>query len=33
MQAENVWALICLLVMLWLQSRGQVEDDAAGEAS
>jgi undecaprenyl-diphosphatase len=29
----GVWALICLLVMLWLQSRGQVEDDAAGEAS
>lgn len=29
----GVWALICLLVMLWLQSRGQVEDDAAGEAN
>jgi undecaprenyl-diphosphatase len=29
----GVWALICLLVMLWLQSRGQVEYDAAGEAN
>jgi undecaprenyl-diphosphatase len=29
----GAWALICLLVMLWLQSRGEVEDDAAGEAS
>jgi len=29
----GVWALICLLVMLWLQSRGQVEDDAAGRAN
>ena len=28
----GLWALICLLVMLWLQSRGQVEDDAAGQA-
>jgi undecaprenyl-diphosphatase len=26
----GVWALLCLLVMQWLQSRGQVEDDAAG---
>jgi len=29
----GVWALICLLVMLSLQSRGQVEDDAAGKAN
>jgi undecaprenyl-diphosphatase len=28
----GVWALICLLVMLWLQSRGEVEGDAAGNA-
>jgi undecaprenyl-diphosphatase len=28
----GLWALLCLLVMLWLQSRGQVEDDAAGQA-
>jgi hypothetical protein len=27
-----LWALLCVLVMLWLQSRGQVEDDAAGPA-
>jgi undecaprenyl-diphosphatase len=25
----GVWALICLLVMQWLQARGQVEDEAA----
>jgi len=29
----GVWALICLLIMLWLQSRGQVEDDATGKAN
>lgn len=29
----GVWALICLVVMLWLQSRGQVEDDARGRAN
>jgi len=29
----GVWALICLLVMRWLQSRGQVEADAPGKAS
>jgi undecaprenyl-diphosphatase len=23
----GLWALVCLMVMLWLQSRGQVEDD------
>ena len=28
----GVWALICLLVMQWLQTRGQVEGDPAGEA-
>jgi undecaprenyl-diphosphatase len=28
----GVWALLCLLVMGWLQARGQVEDDPAGEA-
>jgi len=28
----GLWALLCVLVMLWLQSRGQVEDDAAGPA-
>ena len=28
----GVWALICLLVMGWLQARGQVEDETAGEA-
>lgn len=28
----GVWALICLLVMQWLQMRGQVEGDPAGEA-
>jgi hypothetical protein len=27
-----VWALICLLVMMWLQSRGRVEADTAGKA-
>lgn len=27
----GVWALICLLVMLWLQRRGQVEDESAGK--
>ncbi len=27
----GVWALICLLVMLWLQTRGQVEDGAADQ--
>lgn len=26
----GLWALICLVVMQWLQARGQVEDDAAG---
>jgi undecaprenyl-diphosphatase len=26
----GVWALICLLIMQWLQTRGQVEDSAAG---
>jgi undecaprenyl-diphosphatase len=26
----GVWALICLLIMLWLQSRGEVEGDATG---
>jgi undecaprenyl-diphosphatase len=26
----GVWALICLLVMGWLQTRGQVENDEAG---
>ena len=29
----GAWALICLLVMLWLQSRGQIEGDTAGEAT
>jgi undecaprenyl-diphosphatase len=29
----GVWALICLLAMQWLQARGQVENDAAGEAN
>jgi undecaprenyl-diphosphatase len=29
----GLWALICLLVMVWLQSRGQVEDEAAGTAT
>jgi undecaprenyl-diphosphatase len=30
----GVWALLCWLVMLWLQARGQVEDDhAPGRAS
>ena len=28
----GLWALICLLVMGWLQARGQVEDESAGEA-
>jgi undecaprenyl-diphosphatase len=28
----SLWALICLMIMLWLQSRGQVEDDTAGPA-
>jgi undecaprenyl-diphosphatase len=23
----GLWALVCLIAMLWLQSRGQVEDD------
>jgi len=26
----GLWALVCLLAMLWLQSRGQVEDDSRG---
>ena len=29
----GAWALICLLVMTWLQTRGQVEDGAAGRAN
>jgi undecaprenyl-diphosphatase len=29
----GLWALICLLVMVWLQSRGQVEGEAAGTAT
>ena len=28
----GMWALICLLVMGWLQARGQVENGSAGEA-
>jgi undecaprenyl-diphosphatase len=28
----GLWALVCLMVMLWLQSRGQVEDDTVGQA-
>jgi undecaprenyl-diphosphatase len=26
----GLWALVCLMAMLWLQSRGQVEDDTQG---
>jgi undecaprenyl-diphosphatase len=29
----GMWALVCLLVMGWLQARGQVEDGSAGGAS
>jgi undecaprenyl-diphosphatase len=29
----GVWALICLLVMGWLEARGQVGDGSAGEAN
>jgi undecaprenyl-diphosphatase len=29
----GLWALVCLMVMQWLQARGRVEDDAAGHAS
>jgi undecaprenyl-diphosphatase len=28
----GLWALVCLMLMLWLQSRGQVEDDTVGQA-
>jgi undecaprenyl-diphosphatase len=27
----GLWALVCLMMMLWLQSRGQVEDDGRGQ--
>ena len=27
----GVWALMCWLVMVWLQTRGQVEDGAASK--
>jgi membrane-associated phospholipid phosphatase len=28
----GLWALICLLVMGWLQARGQVQHESVGEA-
>jgi undecaprenyl-diphosphatase len=29
----SVWAMLCWLVMVWLQARGQVEDEAPGKAA
>jgi undecaprenyl-diphosphatase len=28
----GLWALVCLMLMLWLQSRGRLEDDMSGQA-
>jgi undecaprenyl-diphosphatase len=27
----GLWALVCLMLMLWLQSRGRLEDDTSGQ--